>query len=160
MKTFKDDIDYIPEIIEKRGFIISKAIAIEEIIDSIITNFFVDTSARKKKEFHRQMLSTMNINSKIEIIKTIFFQTNLEPKEKEQNVKLFRLIEDIFKTRNAMAHWQWSMITENQDVLLLNKRKRWLEVFNDAKIELYLKNWKKARDILSILYFKYFNNKS
>jgi len=158
MKTFKEDPEYIQEIIEKRGFIISKAITLEGIFDSIITCYFIGT-ANRKEIFHSQLLSTINSIPKIEILKTILKQVNLDEKETKQLSKLFKLLKNIFELRNGMAHWQWSLINNEKEIEFINRRKQRPEIFNDSQIELFLKNWKLARDVLSILYFKYFYNK-
>ncbi len=103
-----------PRVVKLRGFIISKAIAVEEVINNMLV-FHHEKDFKKGYEYQDGMLQEMSWNKKIKLLKRVLadydFEKLVEGDERRDN--LFVILERIINVRHMMAHHRWSRVWED-----------------------------------------------
>ena len=109
----------LEEIKVKRGQIITWALEIEELLEGILTNYFINPFSKKTKFFEVEVMRDMKFETKKQI-----FQKILENEKygNEDSKKIVSLIQNIQEMRNKVAHWRILVFLQKGEVKLRKKQ--------------------------------------
>lgn len=100
MKKHLKDPDFIDAINKSRGYIITKAVILEQLIDNFITVFFIGMYNDKERRYKNLILSHINFNDKANSFKAL-----IKPYVSNDDFKFIKdAIQYIHDTRNKVAH--------------------------------------------------------
>lgn len=109
----------LEEIKRKRGQIITWALEIEELLEGLSTNYFINPFTNKTKFFEVEVMRDMKFETKKQVFKKILEKENYDI---ETSKKIILLIENIQNMRNKVAHWRILVFLEKGDVKLRKKQ--------------------------------------
>lgn len=123
MKKHLQDPYFIDTLNKSRGYIITKAIILEELIDNFLAVFFIGMYNDKERKYKNLILSHLNFNQK-----TNSFKVLIKPYVSKEDIKFIReAIRYIQELRNKVAHRTVIGISTdkvgNDNVIYLNSRK-------------------------------------
>ena len=103
----------------KRGQIITWALEIEELLEGILTNYFINPFSKKTKFFEVEVMRDMKFETKKQIFQKILEN---EKYENEDSKKIVSLIQNIQEMRNKVAHWRILVFLQKGEVKLRKKQ--------------------------------------
>ena len=109
----------LEEIKIKRGQIITWALEIEELLEGVLTNYFINPYEGKTKIFEVEVMRDMKLESKIQLLGKVFEKEGYDHK-KSKDITL--LIKNIQEARNRAAHWRVLVFLESGEVKLRKKQ--------------------------------------
>lgn len=143
----------LAELHKTRGFVITKSVQLEVLMDKILMLYYCRDSSRKK-EFHDDILQRTPFNKKIELIDDI--SSRLQNPGRLKAKPLVRALKKINDTRNQMAHAQWASILEIDGETEISFRDKLLGEpikFNGRVKTVFTNRCEKALLHLTILYY-------
>jgi len=154
--NYMNDEDYDTPIVTSRGYVISKAISIENFIDKFIIGYFLGHGNTKEKLFTECILNNANIRLKINIFKDILSNLTLN-KDEIVNLKcFFKDIDYIILKRNDLAHNEAIMVSNNDRVGYHNKKKSKLENIGTDELNTIYSKWLNIVDTYNRIYKNHF----
>jgi hypothetical protein len=117
----------LEDIKQKRGQIITWALEIEELLEGILTNYFINPYTKKAKFFEVEIMRDMKFETKKQIFQKILEKENYE---NEISKKIISLIQNIQKMRNKVAHWRIFVFLQKGEVKLRKKQSLEDEMFS------------------------------
>jgi len=145
-KVIEEHLDYkhFQSVILLRGFIINRAITVEEVINHVIV-FHHYKDYKEGIEYQDKELQDMQWKPKVEILKKVLAEYDLGEliKSKENNETLFDLLQRIIEIRHMMAHHRWSRVWEDGASFKKYKLKSEF-AFSEEAIEKYDADCKRA----------------
>lgn len=123
MKKHLKDPDFIDVINKSRGYIITKAVILEQLIDNFLTVFFIGMYNENERKYKNLILSHISFNEKSNSFKEL-----IKPFVSKEDFKFIKdAINYIHDKRNKVAHRNVTFISEdkegNQYVAYINSRK-------------------------------------
>lgn len=109
----------LEEIKNKRGQIITWGLEIEELIEGILTNYFIKFDNKKIQFFEVEVMRDMKFESKTQLFERILEK---EEYDSEKSKKIISLIRNIQQARNKVAHWRILVFLQKGEVKLRKKQ--------------------------------------
>jgi hypothetical protein len=156
LECYETDIDYILPVIISRGYVLTKAIFVEEFMDKVIAEFFLGNRNEKESGFKTDILSNINARPKFETFKSIISSLPLDESEKLNLKGFYNDIQFIIAQRNNLAHNQAFFILSDDSVGFMNKRKSRFENIGNEELDLIYEKYKNIKDVFTKIYIKYF----
>ena len=151
-KFREKDLDWIPNIVELRGYVLNKAIGIEGLLDAIILDSLVDNTD-VSQFIHSNIISDMNFKKKREIVSAIFKEHG---KSSDKNYKVTNEnLEKIGKFRNSIAHWKWDY--SYSDSIKLKKRLNQDLIIKEKQIQDYVDQCTQVNRLLNTFWVREMN---
>jgi len=110
----------LEEIKKKRGQIITWALETEELLEGILTNYFMRHNQEKEKTqfFEVEVIRGMKFDTKVQILEKVLKQ---EKYDKEKLLLIIKVIQNIQQMRNKAAHWRNLVFLKSGEVKLRKK---------------------------------------
>jgi len=153
-KKFKKGYHWDHEMVEYRGYVISRTISVEHHLDIIIVKHHFPDSNKKANEFHSNIVSEMTASKKIKTLKGVLKQLGEIGDKKDYNALCGNLVK-IFKFRNMIAHWKWSFKLDG-DHFTVTKHADKIETIDNARLEEFIGWCASVTAVLSKIYAKHF----
>ena len=111
--------DKLEEIKKKRGQIITWGLEVEELLEGILTNYFIKFDNKKIQFFEVEVMRDMKSESKTQLFEKILEK---ELYDNEKSKKIISLIRNIQQARNKVAHWRTLVFLQRGEVKLRKKQ--------------------------------------
>lgn len=105
----------LEEIKRKRGQIITWSLEVEELLEGILTNFFMRNDSKKAKIFEVEMMRRMKFDAKVQLFEKVLLEEGYD-KEKRKKIKIS--IGNLQKARTKAAHWRILVFLQKGEVRL------------------------------------------
>ena len=119
----------LDEIKSKRGQIITWGLEIEELLEGILTNYFIRFDSRRIKFFEVEVMRDMKFDNKVQLFERVLIMENYD---NEISKKIVSSIKNVQQARNKAAHWRNLVFLQKGEVKLRKKR----EILEEETISL------------------------
>jgi len=145
----KEDFEFLPDVVNLRGFIISKAITIEYTMEVIIISYFMEDDSPKISNFRDDILLTLTYSKKVELLSKVIDHMDIAEKVPSIN-ELKGVLTSINKLRNKVAHQNWGAVGESE-VHFINKSDGDGLIVTENDMKDFLNKCEKAKTIMDFV---------
>lgn len=118
-EEWKKMTEGLEEVKKKRGQIITWALEIEELLEGILSNYFMKGATPKSREFFEvEIMRNMNFEQKVQIFEKVAHREKYDSNKLSLIIKAIKNIQD---KRNKVAHWRTLSFLQTGEVLLRKK---------------------------------------
>ena len=118
-EEWKKMTEGLEEVKKKRGQIITWALEIEELLEGILSNYFMKgTTPESRAFFEVEIMRNMNFEQKVQIFEKVAHREKYDSDKLSLIIKAIKNIQD---KRNKVAHWRTLSFLQTGEVLLRKK---------------------------------------
>ncbi len=108
----------LEEIKKKRGQIITWSLEVEELLEGVLTNYFIRVDNKKIQFFEIEVMRSMKFDIKVQLFEKILMN---EGYDNERSKKIISMIRNVQQARTKAAHWRNLVFLQKGEVRLRKK---------------------------------------